>query len=463
MLADFGLWELAANGSYFPPGASVGLPRKSGSKGIAKDRTMARLTKRTIDAERPEGREKFVWDDDLPGFGLRVFASGKKSYVVQYKLGGRGGRTRRMSLGLHGKLTPEEARKKAGRLLAAVADGGDPASERGEAKRALSIAELANLYLAEGPAAKPNKRASSWATDRSNIERHIKPILGRKSAKALTQADVARFQADVAGGKNTADIKTKKRGRAIVKGGSGTAARSLAVLGAMLQFACERKLISSNPAKGVPLLKGQSKERFLSEAELVRLGETLTEMQSEHRLSANAATAVRLLLLTGCRKSEITRLRWDWVDFGRGCLRLPTSKTGAKVVPIAAAALGLLAGMREHDRTGTWVLPATKAQGCYTGLQKDWQRVRVRAGLLGLRLHDLRHSFASFAVADGNTLFMVGKILGHKQARTTEVYAHLADDPLRAVVNRTAARIAAAMKGSSEQKVAITPLRPQHA
>jgi integrase len=345
---------------------------------------MAKLTKRTVDAERTEGREKFVWDEDLPGFGLRVFISGKKSFVVQYKLGGRGGRTRRISLGLHGKLTAEEARRKAARLLAAVADGGDPATDRAEAKQALSVADLANLYLTEGPAEKPNKKASSWVTDRSNIERHVKPLLGRKIAKALTQADIAKFQADVAAGKSKADIKTGKRGRAIVKGGRGTAARSLAVLGAMLHFAEGRKLITENPAKGVRLLKGQKKERFLSEAEVATLAEVLSAMETERRLSATAADAARLLMLTGCRKSEIVSLRWEWVDFDRGCLRLPDSKTGAKVVPLAAAAMELLSGLQ---RTSTYVLPAAKGTGHYTGLQKDWERVRARAGFPGLRLH----------------------------------------------------------------------------
>jgi integrase len=353
---------------------------------------MAKLTKRTVDAERPAGREKFIWDEDLPGFGLRVFGSGKKSYVVQYKLGGRGGRTRRMSLGLHGKLTADEARKKAARLLAAVADGGDPATDRAEAKQALSIADLADLYLAEGPAEKPNKKASSWATDGSNIERHVKPLLGRKIAKALTQADIAKFQADVAAGKSKADIKTGKRGRAIIEGGRGTAARSLAVLGAMLQFAVGRKLILANPAKGVRLLKGEKKERFLSEPEVTRLAEALSAMEAERRLSATAAAAVRLLMLTGSRKSEILSLRWEWVDFERGSLRLPDSKTGAKVMPLAAAAMELLS---ELPRTSAYVLPAARGAGHYTVLQKDWERVRIRAGLPGLRVHDLRHSFAS--------------------------------------------------------------------
>ena len=418
---------------------------------------MAKLTKRTVDATRPEGRETFVWDEDLPGFGLRVFASGKKSYLVQYKLGGRGGRTRRMSLGLHGKLTPEEARKRATKLLAAVEEGADPATERADVKRALAVADLTDLCLTDGPAEKPNKKASSWAADASNIERHVKPLLGKNLVRHLTQVDVAKFQADVAAGKSKADIKTKLRGRAIVQGGRGSAARSLAVLGAMLQFAVGRKLIPANPAKGVRLLKGEKKERFLSETEVARLADALVAMDREHRLNPSGAAAVRLLLLTGCRKSEILSLRWDSVDFERGLLRFADSKSGAKVVPLAAAAMELLGTL---SRSSSYVLPAAKGSGHYTGLQKDWERVRVWAELPGLRLHDLRHSFASFAVADGHTLFMVGKVLGHKQARTTEGYAHLAADPVRAVANRTAARIAAAMKGGNAG-AEIVPL-PKH-
>jgi integrase len=225
----------------------------------------------------------------------------------------------------------------------------------------------------------------------------------------------------------------------------------------MLQFAVERKLIPANPAKGVRLLKGEKKERFLSEAEVGRLADTLATMEREYRLSPTAAAAVRLLLLTGCRKSEILTLRWEWVDFARSCLRLPDSKTGAKVVPLAAAALELFHGL-PRDPKSDFVLPAAKGDGHLVGLQKAWERVRAKANLPNLRLHDLRHSFASFAVADGNTLFMVGKVLGHKQARTTEGYAHLADDPLRAVADRTAVRIAAAMKGGGN-RVNVVPLR----
>ena len=153
-------------------------------------------------------------------------------------------------------------------------------------------------------------------------------------------------------------------------------------------------------------------------------------------ISPVAATAVRLLLLTGCRKSDFG----DPLGLGRFRAQgaedvLSDSKTGAKVVPLAAAAVKLLA---ELPRRSDYVPPAATGIGHYTGLQKDWERVRARAGLSGVRVHDLRHSFASFAVADGNSPFMVGKVLGHRQARTTEIYAHLADDPLRALADRTA-------------------------
>ncbi len=170
---------------------------------------------------------------------------------------------------------------------------------------------------------------------------------------------MAKFQADVAAGKSKADIKTKLRGRAIVEGGRGSAARSLAVLGAMLQFAVGRKLIPANPAKGVRLLKGEKKERFLSETEVARLADALVAMDREHRLNPSGAAAVRLLLLTGCRKSEILSLRWDCVDFERGLLRLADSKSGAKVVPLAAAAMELLGTL---SRSSSYVLPAAKGQ-----------------------------------------------------------------------------------------------------
>ena len=347
---------------------------------------MPKITKRTVDAapipDEGEG-DRFLWDTELKGFGIRIKPSGVKSYVLKYRIGSR---TRRLTIGKHGPLwTAENARRQALDLLRSVKDGRDPAAEKSEAREALTVGSLADLYLAEGMVEKPNKKASSWVTDRSNIERHVKPLLGRKIAKLLTQADIGKFQADVAAGKSKADVRTGRRGRAIVKGGPGTAARSLAVLGAMLEFAVKRKLIAANPAKGVPLLKGEKKERFLSKAEVKRLAEAVLGIEAERKLSSTAAVAIWLLMLTGCRKSEILSLRWEWVDFERSCLRLPESKTGAKVVPLASSAMKLLS---ELPREATYVLPAAKGTGHYIGLQKDWERVRVRAGLPGLRLHD---------------------------------------------------------------------------
>jgi integrase len=259
----------------------------------------------------------------------------------------------------------------------------------------------------------------------------------------LTQTDLARFQADVAAGRNTADVRTKKRGRAIIVGGPSTAARSLAALSAALSWAVGRKLIDTNPAKGVPLIKTARRDVSLTADELARLVETVEDMHDAAELSRNAVTAIKLLAMTGCRKSEILGLRWAWVDFEHGLLRLPDSKTGQKGVALGASALALLA---ELPRPGEYVLPAVRGDKHYTGLGKDWRRVRERAGLGDFRVHDLRHAFASFAVADGASLYIVGKALGHTQARTTERYAHLAQDPVRAAAERVAARVAAASK-----------------
>jgi integrase len=311
----------------------------------------------------------------------------------------------------------------------------------------IKLSELCDLYLSQ-PVIITNrgteKKASSLETDRSNMDRHIKPLLGQVRLRALTRADIEAFQQDVAAGKSKADVKTKPRGRAIVSGGKGTAARSVAVLAALLSFAVSRGMRSDNPARGVKLFANQRRERFLTFEEIARIGEALSKLEVDGA-NSSAIAAVRLLMLTGCRRGEVLSLQWSWIDFQRRCLRLPDSKTGAKVVPLGDPAIELLRSMPAVHES-PFVFPASRGDGHFVGLSSVWDDLTKSAALPGLRLHDLRHSFASVAVGGGESLYVVGKILGHRQARTTEIYAHLADDPVRAAADRAAQRIHEAMQ-----------------
>ncbi len=412
---------------------------------------MAKISKRFVDALPPD-HEAVYWDDNLKGFGLRVKASGLMSYVVQYR--NRQGRSCRYTIGQARRRmqsdssrvwTPDEARTEAQGLLLSVRKGGDPLATKRDVRPDPRVSELVDSYLSEAPADKPGKKASSWATDASNLRRHVVPILGKRHLSTLVKADIQRFQRDVTNGKTKADIRTgKPRGRAIVEGGPGTAARATVVLAAMLKWAVERGLRPDNPAKGVKLNKLQSRERFLSSAELTALGDAVVKAEAEG-VNRVALAALRLLVLTGARKSEILSLRWEHVDFERAALRLPDSKTGAKVVPLGAPALEVLAGLTRDDEASPFVFPAGRGKGHLIGLPAVWRRVAKAAKLQGVRIHDLRHGFASVAAADGSSLYIIGKMLGHTQAATTERYSHLDLDPVRAAADRTSRKIAAAM------------------
>ena len=416
----------------------------------------AKLIKRTVDAISPGMRDTFVWDTETVGFGLKVTPAGNRVYVLQYRIDGR---LRRYTIGKHGSpWTPETARKEAAKLRGQIAAGIDPAERRAEDRGALSVSDLCDLYLAEGCA---TKKPSTLVRDCSRIKRHIKPLLGRRLVKSLTRADVERFMQDVAAGKSATNVKTGFRGRAIVTGGKGAARESVVLLGSLFSFAVERGLRDDNPVSGVKKFKPRKMERFLSPAELATLGEVLIAAEREGE-SPVVVAALRLLMLTGARKSEILTLRWDWVDFEHACLRLPDTKSGKQVIPIGAPALELLASLPRIE-SNPYVLPSDKTDGHLVGLQKAWERIRKRAGLEDTRLHDLRHSFASVAVAGGDSLYLIGKVLGHRQSRTTERYAHIADDPLRAVADRTAGAIAAAMNGKPDGGAEVVPLPKRNA
>ena len=425
----------------------------------------SKLTKRTVDLAKPVEIDSFIWDTDLPGFGLKITPNGRKVYVVQYRNGGRGTPTRRFTIGRHGApWTVEKARKEARKILGNVADGDDPQTTKADERAAMTVAQLCDKYIAEGCG---TKKPSTLATDHGRIERHIMPLLGRKRAKDLTSNDVRRFLDDVAKGKTAVDERTNKRGRARVTGGRGTASRTVGLLGGIMAFAVAEGIRAENPVRGVKRFPDRKSERFLSPEELARLGEAMVAAEKEGENTV-AIAALRALIFSGCRKSEILCLKWDEVDFQRGYLNLSDSKTGQKIVPLGAPALELLASQIRVDGC-PYVFPgktATVAKngktentsfGHLIGLPRVWNRIRARAGLKGVRLHDLRHSFASVGVGAGMGLPVVGKLLGHRDPKTTYRYAHIADDPARAAADRIAYTIQSAMKnqGHPEKVVPI--------
>jgi integrase len=404
-----------------------------------------KITKRAVDAlTAARGVETVLWDTGVKGFGVRARPAGGRSYILHYRVGtGRGAALRKLTIGKHGSpWTPEMARIEAKRLLAEVAAGRDPASARQDERNALTFGELIDLYLAEGAG---HKKLSTIKVDRGRIEHHLRPLLGKLRADQIGRADIERMRNAVAAGKTADKVVSSDRRRpgSIATGGKGVAAQCVALVSSIYAFAIGRGLCSENPARGVKKTPVRKVERFLSEAEIARLADAL-DIEAQQSANPYPPVAIKLLLLTGCRKGEIVNLRWEHIDFEHECLRLPDSKTGAKVVYLNAPARALLQElprMADNPR----VIPGVRADSAGPVIDKVWARVRKAAGLADVRLHDLRHSFASVGAAGGLSLPVIGALLGHKHATTTARYAHLSADPLRAANDAVGARIAAAM------------------
>jgi integrase len=394
-------------------------------EGTSSAHARVRITKRRVDEMR---RGQTIWDKDLAGFGVRL--QRRAYFVLKYTFRGR---QRFYTIGRHGVFTVDQARIEAKRLLGLVAGSIDPSEVAGETSEEspLTVVQLCARYLAEGPSFKPDKKNSSWVTDRSNIERHIVPLLGRSPATSLSELDVVLFVAKIVRGETRRDERTGPRGRAIVRGGKGIASRALSVLGAMFSFGVRLGLVPANPTKNVKAPKGAVPGRYLSNEEWARLGAVLTDARA--RVPNNGfIDAINLIALTGCRKSEICNLTWSEVDFAQGFLRLSKSKVGPRAVPLGDEAIALLVSLKEAA-DNEWVFPSRRGTGPIVGLQKVWNSLRIQAALPGLRIHDLRHSFASEAINAGASLFLTGSVLGHRQAATTQRYAHLQSSPVRAV------------------------------
>ncbi len=390
-----------------------------------------KLTKKVVEAARYEGgtagsgfRRCVLWDEAVKGFGLRVFPSGRKAFVLSYRSKGR---QRLATLGGYGALTVDKAREKANRLLRAVDDGEDPLAERREERRAPIMAAFAERYLDQH--ARPKKKASSAEGDERLLRLHILPRLGRRYVHEVDRTDAARLHHEL----HATPVQAN---------------RVLALLSKMMNLAEAWGLRpdGSNPTRHVDRYPERPKERFLSPAEIAQLGETLRAVEAEGAEHPSAVLAIRLLALTGARRNEILTLTWDAVDLERAELVLAESKTGPKRLPLPAPVLTLL---RAAPRLAgnSYVCPGERDGGYFIGIERPWGRIRTSAGLAGVRLHDLRHTHAATAVSAGLALPLVGKLLGHTQPITTQRYAHLRDDPVRAAAERVAGEIGAMLAG----------------
>lgn len=369
---------------------------------------MARLTKRLVDqlTAQPGHADVFVWDTTLPGFGVRVLASGRKTYLVQYR--DQHGRTRRYALGAHGVLTPEQARTLAQAQLARVKAGENPSQERRRARQAATVAELVRRYEHDYlPTLKPKTQREY----RRVLRLYILPTLGTFAVPALTTDDVAALQTRLAHIPDQAN-------------------RVLSVLRTLLRCAehWQMRPPQSNPCLFVRRYPERKRERYLTAEELARLGAAMQEAEACGTERPQALALVRLLLLTGARLGEIQTLRWEWIDLRWRRMRLPDSKTGAKTIYLSVAACQVLAscGPVARGLVVPGVLPGRPQSHPF----KVLRRLALSAGIAPFCAHTLRHTYASMGVTLGLSLPIVGQLLGHTEWATTQRYAHLAPNPV---------------------------------
>lgn len=415
---------------------------------------MPKLTKTVVD--RAETREKqfTIWCSDLKGFGVYVHPTGRRTYFVDYRTGD--GRRRRMTIGTHGVLTTEQARKLAIETLGGVVlQKTDPLLERKTRRASLSVCELCDQYMkaAEeglilGRLKDRPKKASTLEIDRGRITRHIKPLLGSRLVIDLTRADVTKFMRDVAAGKTARRDRSGKNGaRVEVKGGAGTARRTVGLLGGILTYAVDEGIITSNPAQGVKRPADSVRTRRLVTDEYRALGGALSGDEA-HYDTPQAVTGAWLLALTGCRLGEIESLRWSEVDEEGQCFRLADSKSGPSVRPVGREVFQVL-GSALRVSGNPYVLPAMRKSGHYNGLSGAWVRFMKRAALEGVTPHTMRHSYASVAGDLGFADSTIAALLGHAAGTVTSRYVHQLDTVLVAAANKVCGEVYRQMTGAS--------------
>ena len=385
---------------------------------------MIRITRKAVDALSARDREYMLWDCDIKGFGVRVHPSGRKVYLVKYR---HQGRVIKKTIGPHDAIPPTAARARAAEIITVAKTGRDlmgrvlPTRKDGTS----TMHDLAERFLEEYVPA--HCKPSSAHSYEMALRRHVLPRLGNRGVADVTRGDVATLHQQMRGTPYAAN-------------------RTVGILSAMFTAAelWGLRPEGSNPCRHVKRFREQPRERFLSDVEYRRLGAALREAESTGAVAASAIAAVRLLMLTGCRLSEIMNLRWENVALEAAELRLPDSKTGAKVVHLGDPAVAVLRGVAREEGN-PWVITGRRPGSRLASLHFPWGRIRRSAGLDDVRLHDLRHSFASRAVALGESLPMIGKLLGHTQVQTTARYAHLGHDTVKASASRVGDSIGEAL------------------
>ena len=384
------------------------------------------LSNRTVAALRVE-RDTVFWDRVLPGFGVRVYPSGGKVYIAQARERTGKKLPKRVTVGRHDVLNADEARQRAALILARIRAGEEalPLPLAARANGGPTVADLALQYLEEHVEVRLKPRTQVRVG--GVLRNHILPALGRMPVAAVERSHVVDLQQTLSAHPVTANKAVKILSHMFKLGeGWGMAPEGL------------------NPCRSIERYPERSRERFLTDAEFVRLGRVLDDSIAAGRGSPAAVTAIRLLMLTGCRRSEVLTLRWTDVDLETGELNLADAKSGPRAVQLPPTAVQLLT-MLPRRKDSPWVFPGNDRQGRFgaEGLDHVWRTVRARAGLEDVRLHDLRHSFASRALALGETLPVIGKLLGHSDVETTARYAHLARDSIHEAAERIADSIAA--------------------
>jgi integrase len=428
---------------------------------------MPKLTKRVVDTAKPDpARDVYLWDDELPGFALRVKPSGKRSFVLVYR--NRNGRSRWYTIKANRVLTPDEVRREARDLLAQIARGVDPAEDRKAERGAITIADLCREYLdraergllliRRGKGRGEAKKPSTLYTDRSRINGHIVPLLGHRTVRDLTTGDVESFLEQVITGKAASDKRTKLRGRSIVRGGRGAAARTVGLLGAVLSYAVAKRYRGDNPAKGIIRPADNKRRVHLDADQYAALGRALAAAE-ERGEPWQAVEAMRLLALTGARVGEIANLKRSECDVRNSSLALSDSKTGASLRPLGKPAMDALKAALALSN-GPQVFPALRAaNGPYKGLPKAWGRIRAPEPFIAsLTPHGLRHSFASVADDLGLSEPTIAALLGHAGGGVTRGYIHKLDATLLAAADRVAGRVADLMAGVADAGAEVVEL-----